>query len=145
MQRIAPLGPVYQAGTLSGNPVAMTAGLKTLELIAAPGFFEALGAKTERLLGGVLAAASSAGIPVTENHLGGMFGLFFTDAPEVTDFAGSTACDQERFRAFFHAMLEQGVYLAPSAFEAGFISAAHTEDDIDSTIAAAGAAFARLG
>jgi glutamate-1-semialdehyde 2,1-aminomutase len=144
MQRIAPLGPVYQAGTLSGNPVAMTAGLKTLELIAVPGFFEQLGAKTERLLAGLLGAAGKAGIPVTENHLGGMFGLFFTDQPKVTDFAGSTACDQERFRAFFHAMLDRGVYLAPSAFEAGFVSAAHTDEDIDATVAAAEAAFAGL-
>ena len=144
MQRIAPLGPVYQAGTLSGNPVAMTAGLKTLELIAAPGFFDALGAKTERLLGGLLGAAARAGVPVTENHLGGMFGLFFTDQPKVTDFAGSTACDQERFRAFFHLMLEQGVYLAPSAFEAGFVSAAHGDADIDATVAAAETAFAAL-
>jgi glutamate-1-semialdehyde 2,1-aminomutase len=144
MQRIAPLGPVYQAGTLSGNPVAMTAGLKTLELIAMPGFFEQLGAKTERLLAGLLGAAGKAGIPVTENHLGGMFGLFFTDQPRVTDFAGSTACDQERFRAFFHAMLDRGVYLAPSAFEAGFVSAAHTDEDIDATVAAAEAAFAGL-
>ena len=144
MEYIAPLGPVYQAGTLSGNPVAMTAGLKTLELISMPGFFDALGAKTEKLLSGLLGAAKAAGIPLTENHLGGMFGLFFTEETKVTDFAGSTACNQERFRAFFHAMLEHGVYLAPSAFEAGFVSAAHSDDDIAATVTAAEAVFASL-
>ena len=144
MQKIAPLGPVYQAGTLSGNPVAMTAGLKTLELISAPGFHEALGAKTSRLVHGVMEVAAKRGIPLAENHLGGMFGLFFTEHGPVTDFAGATACDQDRFRRFFHAMLERGVYLAPSAFEAGFVSAAHSEDDIAATIDAADAAFAEL-
>jgi glutamate-1-semialdehyde 2,1-aminomutase len=144
MEHISPLGPVYQAGTLSGNPVAMAAGLKTLELISMPGFFETLGAKTEKLLSGLLGAAAAAGIPVTENHLGGMFGIFFTEQDKVTDFAGSTACNQERFRAFFHAMLEHGVYLAPSSFEAGFISAAHSNDDIAATITAAETVFASL-
>lgn len=144
MQKIAPLGPVYQAGTLSGNPVAMTAGLKTLELISVPGFFETLSAKVETLVAGMTDAAASAGIPLTENHLGGMFGLFFTDRPRVTDFAGSTACDQDRFRAFFHAMLELGVYLAPSAFEAGFVSSAHGDDDISATLDAARGAFAAI-
>ncbi|MCB1722428.1 MAG: glutamate-1-semialdehyde 2,1-aminomutase [Chromatiaceae bacterium] len=144
MQKIAPLGPVYQAGTLSGNPVAMTAGLKTLELIAMPGFFEQLAAKTERLVDGMLAAARDAGVALAENHIGGMFGLFFTERDRVTDFAGATACDQTRFRAFFHAMLEHGVYLAPSAFEAGFVSAAHTDADIDATLAAAHSAFAAV-
>ena len=144
MEKIAPLGPVYQAGTLSGNPVAMTAGLKTLELIAMPGFFDAVGARTEALVHGMVAAAGEAGVALTENHLGGMFGLFFTDQEKVTDFAGSTACDQERFRAFFHAMLERGVYLAPSAFEAGFVSAAHSEADIAATLEAARASFATI-
>jgi len=144
MEKIAPLGPVYQAGTLSGNPVAMTAGLKTLELIAMPGFFEELGGKVEQLVGGMVAAADGAGIPLTENHLGGMFGLFFTDRDKVTDFASSTACDQERFRAFFHGMLQHGIYLAPSAFEAGFVSAAHTEQDISATLSAAEAVFSTL-
>ena len=144
MQKISPLGPVYQAGTLSGNPVAMTAGLKTLELIAMPGFFDAIGAKVETLVGGLVEAAKKAGIPLTENHLGGMFGLFFTEQEKVTDFAGSMACDQERFRAFFHAMLEHGVYLAPSAFEAGFISAAHSDADIAATLEAARASFAAI-
>ncbi|MCB1789627.1 MAG: glutamate-1-semialdehyde 2,1-aminomutase, partial [Gammaproteobacteria bacterium] len=144
MQKIAPLGPVYQAGTLSGNPVAMTAGLKTLELIAMPGFFEQLAAKTERLVEGMVAAARDAGVALTENHIGGMFGLFFTEQERVTDFAGATACDQARFRAFFHAMLENGVYLAPSAFEAGFVSAAHSDGDIDATLVAARSAFAAV-
>jgi glutamate-1-semialdehyde 2,1-aminomutase len=144
MERIAPLGPVYQAGTLSGNPVAMAAGLKTLELISAPGFYQDLSARTERLVDGLLAAAAAAGIPLSANRVGGMFGIFFTDAGPVSDFAGATACDQERFRGFFHAMLERGVYLAPSAFEAGFVSAAHGEADIDATLDAAAEAFAAL-
>jgi len=144
MEKIAPLGPVYQAGTLSGNPVAMTAGLKTLELISMPGFFDKVSAKTEALVNGMVGAAREAGVPMTENHLGGMFGLFFTDRPKVTDFAGATACDQERFRAFFHGMLDRGVYLAPSAFEAGFVSAAHSDEDIAATIEAARQVFAEL-
>ncbi|WP_293647717.1 glutamate-1-semialdehyde 2,1-aminomutase [Thiolapillus sp.] len=145
MEKIAPLGPVYQAGTLSGNPVAMAAGLKTLELISAPGFFEELGRKTETLITGLVQAGKEAGIPVTENHVGGMFGLFFSDADRVTDFAGSMACNQEQFKHFFHAMLDQGVYLAPSAFEAGFVSAAHSDGDLDTTLDAARKAFATLG
>ena len=144
MEKVSPLGPVYQAGTLSGNPVAMTAGLKTLELIGMPGFFDSLGAKTERLVSGMVEAAAQAGVALTENHLGGMFGLFFTEQDKVTDFAGATACDQQRFRRFFHAMLEHGVYLAPSAFEAGFISSAHSDEDIAATLSAAKAAFESL-
>ena len=144
MEKIAPLGPVYQAGTLSGNPVAMAAGLKTLELISAPGFFEALGDKTARLISGLAEAGREAGVAVTENHVGGMFGLFFSDADKVTDFAGATACDQDRFKRFFHAMLDEGVYLAPSAFEAGFVSAAHSDEDLEATLAAARKAFASL-
>ncbi len=144
MEKIAPLGPVYQAGTLSGNPVAMAAGLKTLELISAPGFFEALGDKTEKLIGGLVEAGRKAGVAITENHVGGMFGLFFSDADKVTDFAGATACDQDRFKRFFHAMLDEGVYLAPSAFEAGFVSAAHSDEDLEATLAAARKAFASL-
>jgi len=141
MQQIAPLGPVYQAGTLSGNPVAMAAGLKTLELISVPGFFQALAAKTERLVNGLVEQARAAGVAVTSNQVGGMFGLFFTDAEKVTNFAQSTACNQAQFKAFFHAMLERGIYLAPSAFEAGFVSAAHSEEDLQATIEAAGEAF----
>ncbi|NJD06880.1 MAG: glutamate-1-semialdehyde-2,1-aminomutase [Methylococcaceae bacterium] len=144
MERLAPLGPVYQAGTLSGNPVAMAAGLKTLELISAPGFFEALTAKTSRLMAGLRERASAAGIPFTTNQVGGMFGLFFTDQPAVASFADVMACDAERFKRFFHAMLEAGVYLAPSAFEAGFVSMAHGDDAIEATLMAAEAAFRQL-
>ncbi|MFZ1575989.1 MAG: glutamate-1-semialdehyde 2,1-aminomutase [Chromatiaceae bacterium] len=145
MEKISPLGPVYQAGTLSGNPIAMTAGLKTLELISAPGFYEDLGVKTQRLTRGLRQAALDAGIPLTTNQVGGMFGIFFTEADQVTDYAGATACDMARFRAFFHAMLARGQYLAPSAFEAGFVSAAHSEADIDTTLAAAKEVLASLG
>ncbi|BAN69909.1 glutamate-1-semialdehyde 2,1-aminomutase [endosymbiont of unidentified scaly snail isolate Monju] len=144
MEHIAPLGPVYQAGTLSGNPVAMAAGLQTLELISTPGFHEALAGKVERLVEGILAQARSAGVPMTPNRVGGMFGLFFTAADQVTDFAGATACDQERFRRFFHGMLEEGVYLAPSAFEAGFVSSAHSDEDLQATIDTAGRVLSRL-
>jgi glutamate-1-semialdehyde 2,1-aminomutase len=144
MEQIAPLGPVYQAGTLSGNPIAMTAGLTTLELISEPGFFEALGRTTQQLTMGMVELARAAGIPLTANQVGGMFGIFFTDAEQVSDYAQATACDLGRFKAFFHAMLERGVYLAPSAFEAGFVSAAHTEQEIGLTLEAAAEAFARL-
>jgi glutamate-1-semialdehyde 2,1-aminomutase len=144
MEKLAPLGPVYQAGTLSGNPVAMAAGLKTLELICAPGFFKELGEKTAYLTDGLQAQANRAGISFATNHVGGMFGLFFTDAPNVSSFAEVMACDAERFKRFFHAMLAEGVYLAPSAFEAGFVSAAHDRDTLDKTLAAAERAFARL-
>jgi glutamate-1-semialdehyde 2,1-aminomutase len=144
MERIAPLGPVYQAGTLSGNPVAMSAGLKTLELLSVPGFFEALEAKTERLAAGLVEAAKAAGVPLAMNCVGGMFGIFFTDAPQVTSYAQATACNIDQFKRFYHAMLRRGVYLAPSAFEAAFLSAAHSDADLDSTIAAAAEAFAEV-
>ncbi|MBT2969836.1 MAG: glutamate-1-semialdehyde-2,1-aminomutase [gamma proteobacterium symbiont of Ctena orbiculata] len=143
MQRIAPLGPVYQAGTLSGNPVAMTAGLKTLELISAPGFFDQLAEKVEKLVDGIMQQAEAVGIALAENHVGGMFGLFFSDS-RVTDYAAATACDLTRFKAFYHGMLARGVYLAPSAFEAGFVSQAHSEEDIQNTIHAAGETFKTL-
>src|SRR5262245_45547315 len=144
MQDIAPLGPVYQAGTLSGNPVTMAAGLATLEALAAPGFHARLLATTERLVGGLRDAAARARVAFTTNHVCGMFGLFFTDAPSVTSYAQATACDIERFRRFFHGMLDEGIYLAPSAFEAGFVSAAHSDELIDATVAAAARVFARL-
>lgn len=137
MEKLAPLGPVYQAGTLSGNPIAMTAGLKTLELISAPGFFDELERKSEQLVAGVLGHAVDRGVAMTAHYLGGMFGLFFTPEERVTNFAQVTACDIEQFQRFFHAMLDAGVYLAPSAYEAGFVSGAHTSDDIDATIEAA--------
>ncbi len=144
MEKIAPLGPVYQAGTLSGNPVAMSAGLKTLELISKPGFFTDLTKKTETLVDGLLDQAKKAGVPLTANQVGGMFGIFFTSADKVSNYAQATACNQNQFKAFFHAMLERGVYLAPSAFEAGFVSAAHSDEDIQATIAAAGEAFREI-
>ena len=136
MEHLAPVGPVYQAGTLSGNPIAMTAGLKTLEILSRPGFHEALEAKTQRLVAGMLDDASAAGVPMTANQVPGMFGLFFTDQT-VTNYAQATQCDLAAFKRFFHGMLDAGVYLAPSAFEAGFISSAHSDSDIDQTIAAA--------
>jgi glutamate-1-semialdehyde 2,1-aminomutase len=143
MERIAPLGPVYQAGTLSGNPVAMAAGLATLEGVSATGFHQRLAARTSQLAEGLTHAARAAGVPFSTNHVCGMFGLFFADkAPRY--FREVMACDIERFRRFFHAMLDEGVYLAPSAFEAGFVSAAHGEEEIERTIAAARRAFARL-
>lgn len=142
MEKIAPLGPIYQAGTLSGNPVAMAAGLATLELIATPGFHADLAAKTQRLCTGLVAAAHAASVPLTANHVGGMFGIFFTEKP-VTHYAQAVACDVERFKKFFHAMLAEGIYLAPSAFEAGFLSSAHTDADLDATIEAARKVFVR--
>jgi glutamate-1-semialdehyde 2,1-aminomutase len=144
MERLAPLGPVYQAGTLSGNPVAMVAGLTTLELIGVPGFHQRLQAMTDSLMRRFAAAAAAADIPLATNHVCGMFGFFFTGERTVDTFAKVMACDVERFRRFFHAMLDAGVYLAPSAFEAGFLSAAHTPSDIDATVAAAERIFPAL-
>ncbi len=144
MNHIAPLGPVYQAGTLSGNPVAMAAGLKNLEIISRAGFFEDLTQKTGRLLEGILAAAEANEIALRANQVGGMFGLFFTDQPEVRRFSQVSACDGERFKLFFHGMLARGVNFAPSAFEAGFVSAMHDESEIEQTIEAAAATFAEL-
>ncbi|MER3546882.1 MAG: aspartate aminotransferase family protein, partial [Rhodanobacteraceae bacterium] len=140
MQQIAPSGLIYQAGTLSGNPVAMAAGLAMLELIREPGFYEELDRKTRLLTDGLLACAIEAGVPFSFNRVCGMFGLFFTDE-KVETFAQATACDLAAFKRFFHAMLERGVFLAPSAYEAGFISSAHTEQDIADTLEAARAAF----
>ena len=144
MQDIAPLGPVYQAGTLSGNPVAMAAGLATLDGVATPGFHARLARSTKRLIDGVREAANAAGVALATNHVCGMFGVFFTDAPQVSSFAQATACDIDRFKRFFHGMLAEGIYLAPSAFEAGFVSAAHSDDLIDATVRAAARVFARL-
>lgn len=144
MNHISPDGPVYQAGTLSGNPVAMAAGIKTLELISAPNFFENLTVKSKSLLIGLKNVAQSADIPLVTNGVGGMFGFFFTDAKRVESFEGSMACDGERFNKFFHGMLDKGVYLAPSSFEAGFISIAHSENDIADTIDRAAEVMATL-
>jgi len=144
MASIAPDGPVYQAGTLSGNPVAMAAGLKTLELIDNDAFWAELDGKTKALVDGLARAAHDAGVPVAVEHLGGMFGLVFTDAGPVRSYAQVAAADVARFKAFFHGMLAAGVYMAPSAFEAGFVSIAHSDNDIDATIAAAAGVFAAL-
>ena len=144
MAQLAPNGAVYQAGTLSGNPLAMAAGLKTLELVSEPGFYEKLTQRTSQLLDGLKERAKEAGIPFSTNQVGAMFGLFFSNDLNVSRFEQVMQCDQERFKKFFHLMLKQGVYLAPSAFEAGFVSAAHTEQDINDTLAAATIAFAKL-
>jgi glutamate-1-semialdehyde 2,1-aminomutase len=142
MEKIAPLGPVYQAGTLSGNPVAVAAGLATLKAIQAPGFYEALAARTKSLVDGLCAAAAKAGVAFSGQSVGGMLGIYFV-GKVPTRYAEVMACDKEAFNRFFHRMLDAGVYLAPSAFEAGFVSAAHSEGDIRETLAAAAAAFAR--
>ena len=144
MEFIAPLGPVYQAGTLSGNPLAMAAGLAMLNALQEEGFYEKLSAKTELLVQGFEAMALRHGVPFTTSQVGGMFGLFFTDQEQVTSFDQVMKCDADKFGRFFHGMLEEGVYLAPSAFEAGFMSQAHTEADINATIEAAGRVFAKL-
>ena len=144
MSYLAPLGPVYQAGTLSGNPVAMAAGLATLELISAPGFYEDLDEKTGWLMEGLKQAAVNAHVPFLTQRVGSMFGLFFTDQTEVSSYDQVKKTNVEQFKAFFHGMLKAGVYLAPSAFEAGFVSAAHTQKEIDLTIQAATKAFARV-
>ena len=141
LELVAPSGPVYQAGTLSGNPVAMAAGLATLDQITSPGFYEALGEKTKNLVSGLQREADIAGVPFTTTAVGGMFGLFFSGAEKIINFEQSGAVDVEMFKRFFHAMLEKGVYLAPSAYEAGFVSSAHTEEHIEATINAAREAF----
>ena len=145
MEYIAPTGPVYQAGTLSGNPVAMAAGLATLQLVQQAGFHDRLERTTARLLNGLKERAQAANVPLTTNQVGSMFGIFFTQAESVSRFADVSACDLPRFQRFFHAMLERGVYLAPSAFEAGFVSSAHDDDAIQETLDAAEQAFASLG
>ncbi len=144
MEQIAPLGPVYQAGTLSGNPVAMAAGLKTLDLITADGFYDELTRKTKALVAGFQAAADRHKIPFTTNSAGSMFGVFFNQADQVTNYQQVMSGDNDRFNRFFHGMLEEGVYLAPACFEAGFMSAAHTNEDIEETIAAADRVMARI-
>jgi glutamate-1-semialdehyde 2,1-aminomutase len=137
MEKIAPLGPVYQAGTLSGNPVAMAAGIATLDAVTVPNFYSNLASKTEQLIDGLKKVAHASRIPLATNHVCGMFGLFFTDATMITSYAQATQCNVERFKKFFHAMLSEGVYLAPSAFETGFVSIAHGEQEIAATLDAA--------
>lgn len=144
MEQIAPLGPVYQAGTLSGNPIAMAAGLATLEIISAEGFYPPIFERTQTLCDGLQSAADKAGISFTTNSAGTMFGGFFTDASSISNYAQVMACDTERFNRFFHLMLEAGVYLAPASYEAGFTSSAHSDEDIANTVDAAAAAFAAL-
>ncbi|MBK6960697.1 MAG: glutamate-1-semialdehyde 2,1-aminomutase [Gammaproteobacteria bacterium] len=141
MNRLAPLGPVYQAGTLSGNPVAMAAGLATLAALDEPGFYDRLFARTRDLADGLRNRAAAAGIAMTTNSVGSMFGCFFTDAPAVTNFRQVMACDTARFNRFFHGMLKRGIYLAPAAYEAGFVSGAHGAAEIEQTLDTAGAVF----
>jgi len=144
MERLAPTGPIYQAGTLSGNPIAMTAGLKTLEIISRDGFYEDLERKSARMVEGMLEVAKANNIALSSNRVGAMFGLFFTEEPKVTNYQQVTACNIDRFNRFFHGMLDHGVNLAPSAYEAGFVSAAHTDQDIDEALEAANKVFANL-
>jgi len=144
MEQIAPTGPIYQAGTLSGNPIAMAAGLANLNLISKEGFYEAINAKVVTLTDGIVAAAKEQGIAMSSNVVGAMFGLFFTDEPKVTNFAQVSKCDVERFKKFYHGMLAEGIYMAPSAYETGFVSSAHTDDDIQNTIDAAAKVFQKI-
>nr|VFK65177.1 MAG: glutamate-1-semialdehyde 2,1-aminomutase [Candidatus Kentron sp. UNK]VFK71325.1 MAG: glutamate-1-semialdehyde 2,1-aminomutase [Candidatus Kentron sp. UNK] len=144
MDQIAPTGPVYQAGTLSGNPVAMAAGLATLAIVSEPGFYERLSDTTRRLVEGLVARAKAFGIPFTAHHIGGMFGIFFSEESEIHNFQQVMACDQARFRRFFHGMLREGVYFAPSAFEAGFVSAAHGDRELEATWKAAERVFEEI-
>jgi len=144
MKQLSPLGPVYQAGTLSGNPLAMTAGLKMLEIISRDGFYDDLTRKTSMFVDGMLSAANDNGIALISNQVGGMFGLFFSEDEKIVNFEQVSACNIEQFNQFFHAMLDSGINLAPSAYEAGFLSSAHTLDDIKKTINMASDAFSGL-
>ena len=144
MEQLSPLGPVYQAGTLSGNPVAMAAGLTTLKLIQAEGFYQSLEEKVSYLTTGLNSIADDIGIPFTTNSAGSMFGVFFTEEPQVTNYQQTMACDGERFNKFFHQMLKHGVYLAPASFEAAFMSIAHTTEDLDYTLVQARSAMASV-
>ena len=135
MDRVAPLGPVYQAGTLSGNPLAMRAGIASLDLLAAPGFYQSLDARAKRLGDGIVSAVGETGVSATAARVGSLLTLFFSDEP-VRNYAAAKKCDTRRFAAFFQAMLERGIFLAPSQFEALYVSSAHSDEDIDRTIAA---------
>lgn len=144
MEQLAPLGPVYQAGTLSGNPLAMAAGLKTLEKISSPGFHERLTKNTQQLIDGLNIAATEAGIPVKFNQVGAMFGIFFTDAPKVSSFSDVMNSDADQFKLFFHGMLDEGIYFAPSAYESAFVSSAHGDEEMEATIASAQKVFSTM-
>ncbi|HCA77687.1 MAG TPA: glutamate-1-semialdehyde-2,1-aminomutase [Alteromonas sp.] len=144
LTHIAPTGPIYQAGTLSGNPIAMAAGLAAMEQIAEPGLYEPIFNSTKALVEGFQAIADEHGIPFTTNHAGSMFGLFFTDVDKVVNYQQAINCNQERFKQFYHGMLDEGVYLAPASYEAGFVSKMHTQDIVDATLAAARKVFANL-
>ena len=144
MEYISPLGPVYQAGTLSGNPVAMASGLATLELISEPGFLEPVCRRTSALVNGLVDRAQATGIPLTSNHVGTMWGIFFSDERKIINYDQVMRCDKDRFARFFHGMLREGVYLAPASFEAGFMSSAHTDEDIQFTLEASERVFASL-
>ena len=144
MEQLSPLGPVYQAGTLSGNPVAMAAGLTTLKLIQSEDFYSKLEAKVTKLTSGIQTAANEAGIPLTTNQAGSMFGVFFSEEEQVSNYEQVMECNGERFNQFFHKMLELGVYLAPASYEAAFMSAAHTDKDLDDTIEKARTAISLL-
>jgi len=144
MDYLAPVGPVYQAGTLSGNPVAMAAGLACLKALQTDGFYQTLSNKTATLVSGLKQAAEEAGIPMCFSQIGGMFGFFFTDEATVSHFDQVTACDMERFKKFYHGMLDEGIYLAPSAYETGFMSMAHSQQQLEQTIAAAAKVLGRL-
>ena len=144
MEQISPLGPVYQAGTLSGNPVAMAAGLATLNQVSQPGFLDPLVAHTDQLVNGLRERAAAAGIPMTSNHVGTMWGLFFSEEEKIINYPQVMNCDTQRFSTFFHGMLDEGIYLAPASYEAGFMSAAHTDEDIQYTLDAAERVFKTL-
>ena len=144
MDHLAPVGPIYQAGTLSGNPIAMTAGIVTLSLISTSGFYESLGSKTKEFTENLKIRANKVNIPLSVNYAGGMFGIFFTDVDKVTSFDQVTSCNLEMFKQFFQVMLDHGVYMAPSSYEAGFVSAAHSKEDFDATLNKASVAFDAL-
>lgn len=144
MEHLAPSGPVYQAGTLSGNPIAMSAGLAALNAIQAPGMYDTLSANTEKLALGIQAQAHELSIPMTVNYAGSMFGLFFTDVEKVVNYQQAINCNTEQFNRFYHKMLELGVYMAPASYEAGFVSVMHSEAIIDQTIQVARAALQSL-
>ena len=144
MNHIAPDGPIYQAGTLSGNPVAMSAGLTTLNLISSEGFFNSLEHKTKILVDGITKSAEKIGVPLAMNYVGGMFGLFFTNEKTIDSFKKVISCNKEHYNIFFHGMLEEGIYLAPSSYEAGFVSSSHSDDDIKLTIDTAEKIFKKI-